>query len=203
VPVQIQKEETEGDAASKDLQQVTTKIALNYHLLPARVPQTYQEVGMDWASRIIDPAVSEVFKSITASYTAEELITKREEVTTRIRAGLDRRLSLNGIKVDQVSIVNFRFSRSFNEAIEAKVTAEQNKLKAERDLMRIKVEAEQKITQADAEAKALRAQRQEVTVELLRLREIENQRLAIEKWDGKLPATMAGGAVPFVQIGGK
>ena len=68
-------------------------------------------------------------------------------------------------------------------------------------MQRIRVEAEQKVAQAKAEAEALKLQKQEVTAELLKLREIENQRKAIEKWDGKLPQTMMGNSVPFIQIG--
>ena len=108
-------------------------------------------------------------------------------------------LDLRGIMVDEVSITNFAFSDSFNDAIEAKVTAEQLKLKADRDLERIKIEKEQKITQAEAEAEALRLQKQEVTDELLTLRQIEVQRLAIEKWNGVLPS-VTGGAMPFIDV---
>ena len=91
------------------------------------------------------------------------------------------------------------FSESFNQAIEAKTTAEQLKLKAERDLERIRVEAEQKIASAKAEAEALRLQKQEITTDLLKLREIENQRVALEKWDGRLPQ-VTGGSVPLINI---
>ncbi|SMC26910.1 Regulator of protease activity HflC, stomatin/prohibitin superfamily [Andreprevotia lacus DSM 23236] len=199
IDVRVQKAETEGDAASRDLQQVVTKIALNYHLDPAHVSTVYQRIGEDVENRLIDPAVSEVFKSVTARYTAEELITKREEVREQISRALVARLTPYGILVDQFSITNFRFSAAFNQAIEAKVTAEQNKLKAERDLQRIQVEAEQKIASAKAEAESLRLQKQEVTAELLKLRAVENQRLAIEKWDGRLP-TVSGGATPLISI---
>ena len=153
-------------------------------------------------SKIITPAVQEAVKASTALYTAEDLIVKRPEVRDKIRGLLNERLSKHGVIVDEFSITNFSFSRSFTEAVEAKTTAEQQKLKAERDLLRIKVEAEQKIAQAKAEAESLKLQKQEVTNELLRLREIENQRKAIEKWDGRLPATMMGNSVPFVQVGG-
>lgn len=131
--------------------------------------------------------------------TAEELIAKRTDVRDQIVAQLRERLARHAIVVDEFSIVNFNFSKSFNEAIGAKTTAEQLKLKAERDLLRIEVEARQRIAQARAEAESLAIQRQQVTPELIRLREMENQRLAIEKWDGKLP-NVSGGAVPFINV---
>lgn len=201
INVQIQKAEGDGDAASRDLQQVHTKIALNYHLIPSRVAETYQLIGdLDSVGdRIIVPAVQEAFKATTANYTAEELISKRPEVRDHISTFMKDRLLRHGIQIDEFSIVNFRFSESFNQAIEGKTTADQLKLKAERDLERIKVEAEQKIASAKAEAESLRLQKQEITPDLLKLREIENQRLALEKWNGQLPQ-VTGGSIPFINI---
>ncbi|EUJ09787.1 membrane protease subunit, stomatin/prohibitin [Methylophilaceae bacterium 11] len=201
INVQIQKAEGDGDAASRDLQQVHTKIALNYHLIPTRVAETFQLVGdlNSVGDRIIVPAVQEAFKATTAKYTAEELISKRPEVRDQISQFMKDRLLRHGITIDEFSIVNFRFSESFNQAIEGKTTADQLKLKAERDLERIKVEAEQKIASAKAEAESLRLQKQEITPDLLKLREIENQRLALEKWNGQLPQ-VTGGSVPLINI---
>lgn len=204
VDVRIQKGEGDGEAASRDMQVVHTKVAVNYHLKPERVAATFREVGDLGAveSRLILPAVQEAVKASTAKYTAEELITKRPEVRDAVRLALHDRLDKHDVVVDEFSIVNFQFSKSFTEAIEAKSTAEQLKLKAERDLQRIRVEAEQKVVNAEAEAKSLAMQKQQVTADLLRLREIENQRRAIEKWDGRLPTYAAGGSVPFIQLPG-
>lgn len=202
IDVRIQKGEGTGDAASRDLQRVSAKIAINYHLIPEDVAKTFQSIGNLQAvgSVIITPAVEESVKAVTARFTAEELITKRTEVRDSIRELMRERLARRGITIDEFSIVNFDFSRTFNEAIEAKTTAEQLKLKAERDLQRIQVEAEQKIASARAEAEALRLQKQEVTRELIELRRIENERRAIEKWNGELPQVTSG-AVPFIDVG--
>ncbi|MFP5430176.1 MAG: prohibitin family protein [Gammaproteobacteria bacterium] len=199
--VKVQKGEGQGDAASKDLQQVTTNVALNYHLDPARVAETFQTIGTLAAvgDRIILPAVQESVKAATALYTAEELVSRRQEVRDQIRDQLRERLTKNGVVVDEFSIVNFAFSQEFSNAIESKTTAEQLKLKAERDLERIRIEGEQKITQARAEAEALRLQKENVTVNLIELRKIEMQQRAIEKWDGRLPQ-VTGGAMPFIDI---
>lgn len=204
INVQIQKGEGAGDAASKDLQQVHTKIALNYHLIPDQVAQTFQAIGNlgTVGDRIIVPAVQEAVKATTARYTAEELIAKRQDVRDQIRSALNERMSRHGIAIDEFSIVNFNFSPSFNQAIEAKTTAEQLSLKAQRDLDRIKIEAQQKVATAQAEAQALTLQKQAVSPELIALRQAENQRLAIEKWDGKLPH-VSGGAMPFISIDAK
>ncbi len=201
--VQVQKGEGQGDAASKDLQQVTTNVAINYHLNPLKVAHVYQTIGTfgQVGERIILPAVSESVKAATAQYTAEELISKRQEVREKIRQLLLVRLAVYGVVVDDFSIVNFSFSKEFSNAIESKTTAEQLKLKAERDLERIRIEADQKITQAQAEAESLRLQKENVTENLIKLRQIEMQQRAIEKWDGKLPQ-VTGAATPFIDLRG-
>lgn len=202
VTTRIQKTDSQGDAASRDLQQVTTHIALQYHLIPDAVATFYQRIGMRYEETIIAPQIQETFKAIVARYTAEELITKREEVRGHIRDLLAEKLAVltgQALAVDDFSITNFAFSRNFSAAIEAKQEAEQLALKAKRDLERIQVEAQQKIATAEAEAASLKAQKQEITPDLIRLREVEVQRLAIEKWDGHLP-NVSGGAVPFLNL---
>jgi regulator of protease activity HflC (stomatin/prohibitin superfamily) len=190
--IQTQKYEASATAASKDLQIVTAKIVTNYHLIGDQVPRLYREIGIDYADKVIQPMEQEVVKATTAQYTAEELITKREDVRQAIKNVMTDRLQERGIVVEEISITDFDFSPSFNQAIEAKVTAEQLKLKAERDLERIKIEKEQKIAQAQAEAESLRLQKQEITPELLTLR-------AIEKWNGVTPIVVGGG-IPFIDI---
>ena len=190
--VKLQKSETRADAASKDLQMVSSTIALNYHVDPSSANHVYQDVGVLYKPRIIDPAVQESVKAATAQFTAEELITRRSEVSDLIKQMMTERLVEHHILVDEFNIVAFAFSNVFNEAIEAKQTAEQQALKAERDLDRIKIEAEQKITEAKAEAESQRLQRATISPTILQLR-------AIEKWDGHLPQ-VTGGATPFIDF---
>ncbi len=203
--IRTQKREVDAASASADLQTVSSTIAVNYNLPETTVSTLYQEVGLAYEARIIDPAIQETVKAITARYTAEELITKRQLVRDEMKDELRTRLAQTNIHVTDFNIVNFDFSEQFDHAIEAKVTAEQQALKAERDLERIKIEAEQKITQATAEAEALKIQRQQVTPELIRLREVENQKLAIEKWDGVMPSVVAAtdeGVLPMLPLQG-
>jgi len=197
--VRVAKSQTDAEAASKDLQDTHSTIALNYHIVPDKAAWVYQSIGKEYKERIIDPAVQEVVKAVTARYTAVELITQREKVRTEIKELLRQRLVSYNIAVDDFSIVNFKFSQQFTQAIEAKQTAEQLALKAQRDLERIKIEAEQKVTQARAEAEALRLQKENVTPQLVRLRQIEASLKAIEKWDGKLPKVTSG-AIPFIDV---
>ena len=199
--VRVQKAETDAAAASADLQDVSSRVALNYHIVPDMAHIVYQKIGAQFKERIIDPAILEVVKAVTAKYTAEELITKRPAVSEAMRLALMERLIANNIAVDAFSIVIFSFSKVFTEAIEAKQTAEQLALKAKRDLDRIKIEAEQKITAARAEAESLRLQRANISPDLIELRKIEANMKAIEKWNGILPQVTGGGAIPLIGLG--
>ena len=206
--VRTQKYEAEASASSSDLQVVTAKIATNYHLTAENVPQLYNDIGLAYTERVIQPMEQEVVKAVTAKFTAEELITKREDVRQEIKTLMTQRLQPKGIIVEEISIVNFDFSTAFNDAIEMKVVALQSSLAQKNKLEQVKYEAEQKITQAQAEAESLRLQKREITPELLQLRQIEVQSKAldvqlkaIEKWTGTLPL-YTGGAIPFLDIMG-
>lgn len=196
--VQTQKEQVDAESASSDLQNVSTTIALNYNLYPDKVIDLFSKIGVGYKSRIIDPAIQESVKASTAKHTAEQLITKRAEVRDEIKAILTARLATEFIQVTEVSIVNFDFSNSFNQAIEAKVTAEQNALAAKNKLEQVKFEAEQRLTTATAEAKAIQIQAQAITqtggAEYVNLK-------AVEKWNGILPTQMIpNGALPFINL---
>jgi regulator of protease activity HflC (stomatin/prohibitin superfamily) len=198
--VKIQKSQTDSSASTKDLQNTSFTIVVNHHVTPDKVNWIYQNIGILYKERIIDPSVQEVVKAVSAKYTAEELITQRERVSAEIKEYLKARLVEYQMIVDNFSIVKFSFSEQFTQAIEEKQTAEQKALKASRDLDRIKIEAKQKIEQARAEAMELRLKRSEVTPQLILLRKIEAEIKAIEKWNGILP-TVTSGAVPFLNIG--
>ncbi len=199
--VKVQKAVTEATSASADLQDVTSSVALNYHIIPDKANVVYQSIGVEFKERIIDPAIQEVLKAVSAGYSAEELITKRPAVSEAMRAALAERLRVYNIAVDAFSIVSFSFSKVFTEAIESKQTAEQLALKAKRDLDRIKIEAEQTITAAKAEAESLRLQKANISMDLIELRKIEANLKAIEKWNGILPQVTGGGAIPFIGVG--
>ena len=198
--VKIHKVVTDAASASSDLQDVALSVALNYHIVPEKANLVYQTIGVDFKERMIDPAIQEVMKAVSARYTAEELITKRPAVSAEMQESLTKRLLLSNISVDAFSIVSFSFSKIFTDAIEAKQTAEQNALKAKRDLDRIKVEAEQTITAATAEAEALRLQKMNISPDLIELRKIEANLKAIEKWNGILPQVTGSGAIPFIGV---
>lgn len=195
VDVKTQKEEVEVLSYSKDIQTVFAVIALNYHVIPENVNKLWQEIGETYEFKIIDPAIQESVKAATAKFTAQELIEKRPEVKEEIKRLLVDRLREKYINVDDFSIVNFDFSDAYELAVEEKQVAQQQSLKAENDLIRIKVEAEQQIAKAQADAESIRIQ-----AEALRQNNDLIDLKAVEKWDGKLPYYMMGDAVPFINI---
>jgi len=197
--VRTQKYEADASAASSDLQIVSSKIATNYHLETASIPVLYRDIGIDYATKIIQPMEQEVVKSITAKFTAEQLITKREEVRQEIKNLLTEKLASRGIIVEEVSIVNFDFSPEFNKAIEMKVTAEQNALAAKNKLAQIEYEAQQAVTAARGQADSQALLAKSVNSVTLEYQALLNNKAAIDKWDGKLPL-ITGGSTPFVSL---
>ncbi len=191
IDVKIQKIQTQASAASKDLQIVTSTIALNFRVKADTVAWLRQNIGINYRQKIIDPAIQEAIKASTAQFTAEELISKRPVVRDTMKQILQDKLdeiSQYSITVEAFNIENFDFSAEFNSAIEAKVTAEQQAMKAVRDLERIKTEAQQKIETAKAEAESIRIQSEALKAnpDILQLR-------WIEKWNGIVPYFMGGG----------
>ncbi len=192
--------------ASRDLQTVSTEVTVNYRAAPNSVNVLYQEVGLDYEGRIIQPAVEEVVKQITAKYNAEELITKRPLVKADIETEITARLNPYNILTDAISITDFQFSPLFSQAIESKVEAEQKALKAENDLRRIEVEARQQEQQAKgiAAANVAEAAGEAEAIKIINEALAQNPNylewLKVQAWDGKLPLVVGESGTPFIQI---
>lgn len=198
VSVRVTKAELQqASAGTKDLQVVHTNIVVNYRLDGSKVAHVYKEFGLELEDKILMPAVNEAFKATTAHYNSEELVTKRDEVSHAIHQALQTKVGKYGLLVSEISLVNFGFSADYQAAIERKVIATQQKLKAEQDLSRIAIEAEQAVAKAKGEAESIRIQAQAINAQggkdYVQLQ-------AIGKWDGKLPNYMMGGAVPMINI---
>lgn len=196
--VQTQKDQTDATAASNDLQEVTATVAVNYHVEPTDAVNIFNGIGADYADRVIAPAIQESVKSVTANYTAEQLITNREVVRLAILTLLTTKLQVYGVQVDSLNIVNFAFSDQFNTAIESKVTAQQDALAAQNKVVQTQAEASSTIIAAEAQAKAIEIQAQAINsqggADYVELQ-------AVQKWDGKLPTQMVpGSSVPFINV---
>lgn len=196
----IQVYESPASAVSKDLQTVSSSIAVNYRLVSDKSADMYQNVGTDYQTVLITPVVQECMKSVTAKYTAEQLITERTAVGDEIKSALDAKLNIYGIYIEKFNIVNFDFSAEFNTAIEAKQVAEQNLLKTETEqeqaITVAKAQAEQKVIAAKANADAILAEAN-AQAEANKLLEasLSDKVIAyeqIDKWDGVMPKVVSG-----------
>jgi regulator of protease activity HflC (stomatin/prohibitin superfamily) len=185
--VRIQSQEISAEASSKDLQDVFTDVALNWHIIPEEANLIFQEIGDQTAAveRIINPAVEEGLKAVIAKYTAEEIITRRSEVKANVDEALTTRLSVYHIVVDDISLVHVHFSERFREAVEAKQVAEQEVKRAEFIAIKAIREAEAKLNLARGEAAANQLLQGTLTSDLL-------QRQALERWNGNLPLIIGG-----------
>ncbi|MBA4454559.1 MAG: prohibitin family protein [Nitrosopumilaceae archaeon] len=208
VPIEVRtlKFVKDTSSASRDLQTVSTEVTVNYRPSPDSVHILYKEVGVQYEDRVIQPAVEEVVKQVTARYNAEELITKRPQVKADIEQEITTRLNVYNINTDVISITDFQFSPLFAQAIEAKVEAEQKALKAENDLIRIEVEARQLAAQAEglAAANIAEANGEAEAIKIINQALAENPNylewLKTQEWDGKLPLVVGDGGTPFIQI---
>src|SRR5919197_4101352 len=221
--VRTQKIVESATSASKDLQDVSTQVALNYHVNPDKAQVVYKRLGYDYANRVIVPAIQESVKQVTARFNAEELITKRETVKDQIEEQIKARLAAYNIIVDAISITDFQFSQLFKQAVEAKVAAQQRALQAQNELRRIQIEAQQNEAKAIGEQKANIARAEGVKQSNILQAEGEAQAITIidqqlrnnpmylewlktTRWDGVLPLVTGGGsgggqgATPFIEI---
>jgi prohibitin 2 len=221
IPIEVRTQRITENAASasNDLQDVSTQVALNYHVDPTTAQILYQQIGFDYASRVIAPAIQESVKQISARFNAENLITNRETVKSEIEANIKARLAPYNIVVEALSITEFQFTEQFRRAVEAKVEAEQRALQATNDLRRIEIEAQQAEARAIGEQQAniaraegvrqaavLQAQGEAEAIQIVEAQLRENPRylewLKTQRWDGVLPLVTSGseGATPFIEI---
>lgn len=221
IDIRQRTERADATAASKDLQTVSTEVVLQYSLVGGKVPQIFQKIGSreTFAKTIIDPAIQECLKAVTAGFTAEQLVTQRSLVKGEVETKLDEFIQKSLLKkelgacidIHNIAITDFRFSNEFNAAIEAKVTAEQEALRAkqEKEKIIIQAEAEKEKARLQAEARAVTITEESVARAEAIKREAEALRnnpeliklRTIEQWDGVLPRfSGGGGAVPLLNI---
>jgi len=196
--VRIQMADVSTEAASQDMQVVNATIVVNYRVDRAYAVELFRTLGMHYLRTVIEPAIQEAFKADVAKYTAEELITKRAQVSTEFQNSVSAALEKFdvGLVIAAVNITSFEFSEEFNQAIEQKVIAEQKVLQAEIELARYEFEAKQKVATAKGEAEAILA-KAEAEAEALEMKKpFASMELiwltAVERWDGVLPTHLFG-----------
>ena len=200
IDCRTQKYEIATEASSKEIQKISNlKVVVNYNVDKNNANNLYKEVGKDYQTVLIEPAILESIKQGISQYTAEETITKRSEVADVIINLLKNKLENKVVTLTALNITDLSFSEEFDTAVEQKQIVEQETQKAQYELEKAKVENEKKIENAKADAEVMRQQNEQITDNYLRLKEIENEQKAIEKWNGQLPTTTSD-AIPFINV---
>jgi prohibitin 2 len=204
--VRTLKFQADASAASNDLQEVATVIALNYHIDPSKANTIYQQLGADYTNRIIAPTIQESVKASIAKFNAEQLVTNRETAKATIAQAISRTLSARNILVETVFITDFKFSQAFATQIEQKVVAFQKYLTEQNNLRAIQVVANQTVVQAQAQARSnvARAEGESQAIKVItdQLRQDPQylQWQSINKWNGQMPYSLGSGGFPFFQL---
>lgn len=190
IDCRTKKVEVTSESSSKDMQTVNVTIAVNYNVGKDTANKLYKEVGTDYENIIISPAILESIKAITAQYTAEELITKRAEVSAMIQEALHNKVENRGFSITEFNVTNIDFSEAFDQAIEAKAVKQQEVETAKAELEKQKIQNEKEISVAEKDAKVMELQNAQITDKTLRLKELEIKEKMINKWSGNFPNTM-------------
>lgn len=189
IDIRTQKYSNTVEGSAKDLQIVNVTMSINYQIRPEKASELYSKVGKNYNDTILNPALQSGLKAAIAKFTAEEMVTKRSEVASAITEELNTRLE-EYFLISAVNLENIGFTDEFNKAIEAKTTNQQKAEAEKAQLEIIKVQNEQKINTAEAEAKVRELQSQSVTEKSLEQLRLEIQREMIQKWNGSFPTTM-------------
>lgn len=193
--VKTQKYTTQTHVYTKDIQQAKISYVVNYNLVADSAYRMYQEVGMDYVSKVINPVLEGTIKDVIGKWNAQDLVANREEATNDILAKLKEQLTERYVNVTDFQIIDIGYSEVFERAIESKVTAEQDALKAKNKTVQIQEEAKQKVISAEAEAKSMSIRANALT---------QNKALveyeAVQKWNGILPQYMMGNSIPFINL---
>ena len=207
--VRTLKFQADASAASNDLQEVATVIALNYHIDPNDANIVYQQLGADYADRIIAPTIQESVKASVAKFNAEQLITQRATVKGVISQTISKTLSARDIIPETIFITDFQFSKAFANQVESKVVAFQNYLTEQNNLLAVQVVANQTVVKAQAQARARianatgEAQAIKLITEQLRQSPEYLRWKAINEWNGQMPYAIGGNSsssgFPFLQ----
>jgi prohibitin 2 len=215
-----------ASGATSDTQPVSVSLTVRYSISPDKVSEVYEKYSHNGdLSSYVQTATHEIFKAVTARYSAPDLIAQRAKVSTDIYAALGSKLAIYGAQVINIDMRNFAFQDSYMRAINSKVEQEQLRLAAENKLRTVEAEQKQKVAIAQAEADAVKAtadgnayanlkiataQAEALRVQnsalaqnkdVLELRRIEVEQTKADRWNGQLPQNVyAGAPIPFLNV---
>lgn len=200
IDCKTKKIEADSEGSTKDLQTVKISIAVNYNVNKKTANTVYREVGSEYESIVINPALLESIKSSIAQYTAEELVTKRAEVSNKIEDTIIGKVENRGFNITEFNITNIDFSEEYDRAIEVKAVKQQEVVTAQAELEKQQIQNQKEISEAEKDARVMELQNSQVTENTLKLKQLEVKQKMIEKWNGQLPTTSTGETIPFLNI---
>ena len=192
IDCKTKKIELATEGSTKDMQTVSVTIAVNYNVNKSVANRLYRDVGVDYEAILITPAVHESIKSAMAQYTAEELITKRAEVSNKIQETLINKITERGFEITEFNLTNIDFSEEYDRAIETKAVKQQEVVTAQAELEKQKIQNQKEIEIAEKDARVMELQNTQITEKTLELKRLEVQEKMINKWNGQLPTTTLG-----------
>ena len=214
-----QKTAFRTEAFSSDIQQVDIDGSINYAINKPTAMTLFKEVGTDYFNKLVYPRMLENTKAVFSKYTAENLVSAREQLSVQIRANLSVEMERYGITVISISIENIDFTDAFTDAVEAKQVAAQRKLQAEIEQEQKTMEAQQaaqrQTIEAEAKAKVLRIDADAAAYSTRVKAEAEaeaNRKIAesltpefiqftqIQQWTGELPEYVSGSAAEALPV---
>ncbi len=229
IDTRLQRAKIKLETYTKDIQQATMSLTVNYNIDPTKAHELYQRIGLAYQNTLIEPNVLSSVKDVVGKVEADKFVNNREIVTQEIKEKISSILAPSHILVQEVAIEDIAFSGAFENAIEAKQIATQDAIKAQNETVRVAEEGKQQVIKAKAEADSKKAAsdasayaikveseakaeaiKQIGLAEAAAIREkskalSENSRLVeltkAEKWNGALPQNMYGSApLPLINL---
>lgn len=185
--IRTQSSDFTTPAYTKDVQQAAIQLRVNYNLDPTAVKEIYTEVGHDWAQKLLPQVVEDTLKGVLGQYSAEGLISARDEAGYKIQSIIKERMADRKVIVSAVNLRNVDFRDEFERSIEAKVIAAQEAQAETNRTEKHNQLALQKERMAEAEAKAIR----EVGRALAQNKDLVALEF-VKAWDGRLPVISGG-----------
>lgn len=214
-----------AEGGTSDMQPVHVGLSVRYAIKPDKVAEVFEKYSRNGdLSSYVETATQEIFKAVTARYTAPDLIAKRPEVSKAVLFALNEKLATYGAHVVNIDMTNFSFGPDYMKAINRKATQEQERLAEENKQRTVEAQERQKViiaeaaasaakatadgeayaktTVAKAEAEALRVTNAAIreSKDVLELERIKVEAIKAGRWDGKLPQQMTGSVIPFMRV---
>lgn len=195
--IEVRERKIEGKAISftRDTQRADIDFALTLYPDPIQINKIYKQFGIEWEQKLVAQAIQNAIKDVVGQYIADELVSKRDEARLKSQAEVVKNLAMNNIIVTRLDFVNLDFDDAYEKAVEAKVVAIQKAAEAKNKTVEVEETAKQTVMSAKADAESM-----QIKSEALKANKGLVEYEISQRWDGHLPAIMAGGGSNMFNI---